>query len=104
MLKFSVTNPGKLYNTLSDRLTTLKNYIHELKTVHNVEFNKMFIAHIVLKNIPATVRKEFRDTCEKIYPSIDEILAKMDDVILKLNADNSDTPTYPTLNQKEFKE
>ena len=73
---------GKAHVNLSDKIVALYNHLEELSKVHNEQMNHRYLAHILLKRLLANVRKEFKDTCKKLYPNIDEIFDKYEEVII----------------------
>ena len=93
--KLNFPSMGKAHVNLSDKIVALYNHLEELEKVHGERMNHRYLAHLLLKRIPANVRKEFSDTCNKLYPNILEIFEKYEEVITKLNYASGETPTYP---------
>ena len=99
--KLNFPSMGKAHVNLSDKIVALYNYLEELEKVHGQKMNHYYLAHLLLKRIPANVRKEFSDTCNKLYPNVLEIFEKYEEVITKLNYASGETPTYPVKSTKK---
>ena len=50
---------GKAHVNLSDKLVALSNHLEELEKEHGEIMKPRYVAHVVLKSVPANVRKEF---------------------------------------------
>ena len=85
---FSVPNTGKNHSTLSSKLISLRNYIHELTDSHGFEMSVSlckFIGHIIMRGLPNDVKKQFYLDTATLYPDYNAILSKVDSVIKTLN-------------------
>merc|ERR1711895_391372 len=85
---FNISNTGKNHSTLSTKIVALKNYIAELTNSHRFKLNasfREFLGHIIIKSLPNDVKNAFYDVTQTLYPDYDVILAKVEEVIEKLN-------------------
>merc|ERR1711888_388658 len=74
--------------TLSTKILALKNYIAELTNSHRFKLNtsfREFLGHIIIKSLPNDVKNAFFDVTQILYPDYNVILAKVEEVIEKLN-------------------
>ena len=81
---FSIPDLGKNHHILSSKLIELRNYIHELTDLHGFEMNNSLsklIGHIIMKNLPCDVKRQFYIETKTLYPDYDVILEKVNLVI-----------------------
>lgn len=91
--------PDKLYTNVRDNLVTLENHLIELKDTYGLDYSVRFcqeyLAHCVLRNIPAVLRNGLFDKLDKLDPSLEEIFRSVQEVIKKVNLQDGHTSPYP---------
>ena len=93
-------NPDKLYKNVRENLISLENHLIELQDTYQIDvqesFCQGFLAHIVLRNVPAPLRNGMFDKLDKLDPTLEEIFRNAQDIIKKLNLEQDYVNTYPT--------
>ena len=89
IISFKCDSGTKFSKTLS-AITAFSNTLDELRTVHKLPKGDHLLCNELLRelcfyNLPSDVRIGLIDETGSNYPSIDEILAKINKVIIKLN-------------------
>ena len=83
---------GARYTKAQASLTTLSNVLEELKSVHNLpigeELCKAILREAIFYKLPSDIRVGLIDACNTNYPSIENILDNVDQVIKRLNIKN----------------
>merc|ERR1712121_311825 len=96
ILKFKCEAGPKFSKTLA-AVTAFSNALDELNTVHNIPVEgagyKELLREICFYNLPSEVRIGLIEETGNNFPTISEILKKLDKVIIKLNIKGSITST-----------
>ena len=75
----------------AEKMSALENHLIELKDTyeldHNLTIFQAYMAHCVLRNVPATIRNGIFNKLNKLDPSLEEIFRSAQGVIRKINFD-----------------
>ena len=86
--KFSIPQPNKDFSNFSTTMISLKVYLEELKTEHNLDFTQgaaeKLVAHIVHHAIPSVILDEYRNLLNKSFLSLNEFFDKASTIVTKL--------------------
>ena len=102
--KFSIPPPNKDFANFSTSMISLKVYLEELKTEHNLDLTQeaaeKLIAHIVHHSMPSIILDEYRNLLNKSFPSLSEFFDKASTIVTKLqDKTESQGKTKPLQNE-----